>query len=160
MAPEVSPRGRVRIPRNARVGAGGKDERRIDVVAARLTDLKRQKIVADYINTQSVNAAAKMNGVSWDTANRVITETRDIEKKLEEKNRRNTADVLAYMESEKERVCRIIGNGLSALEDPEKFAEATPSQITTALGTLIDKWAMIKGEDADGANVVEVIIDV
>ena len=27
------------------------------------------------------------------------------------------------------------------INDPDKLKEASPSQITTALGTLIDKWA-------------------
>ena len=51
------------------------------------------------------------------------------------------ADILAYMESQKGLVCEIIGKGLNALNDPDKLKEATPAQITTALGTLIDKWA-------------------
>ena len=46
----------------------------------------------------------------------------------------------------------------AALNDPEKLAEATPAQITTALGTLIDKWTDIKGEGKE--DKVQVIIDV
>lgn len=130
-------------------------------MAARLTDRQKKKIVADYVNTQSVNAAAKMNGVSWDTVKRLLEKSGEVEKKLEEKNRENTKDILAYMESQKEIVCEIIGKGLMVLNEPEKLAEATPNQITTALGTLIDKWAMLQ-EKADGnaADRVEVIIDV
>ena len=61
----------------------------------------------------------------------------------------NTADIMAYMESQKKTICEIIGKGLMVLNDPEKLAEATPSQITTALGTLIDKWTMDKGTSAN-----------
>lgn len=129
-------------------------------MAARLTDRQKKKIVADYVNTQSVNAAAKMNGVSWDTVKRLLEKSGEVEKKLEEKNRKNTEDILAYMESQKSLVCEIIGKGLAALNDPEKLAEATPSQITTALGTLIDKWALIQEKTADGDDRVTVIIDV
>ena len=46
-------------------------------------------------------------------------------------------------------MCEIIGKGLAALNDPEKLAEATPAQITTARGTLIDKWATVSGGPAD-----------
>ena len=56
------------------------------------------------------------------------------------------------MESQKGLVCEIIGKGLAALNDPEKLAEATPAQITTALGTLIDKWTAISGGPADTAK--------
>lgn len=129
-------------------------------MAARLTDRQKKKIIADYVNTQSVNATAKMNGVSWDTVKRLLEKNGDVEKKLEEKNRENTADILAYMESQKQLVCEIISKGLMALNDEEKMACAQPSQITTALGTLIDKWAIVQNKAGDGKDKVEVIIDV
>ena len=110
-------------------------------MAARLTDKQKKKIVADYLETQSVNSAAKRNGVSWDSAKKALEEAGEIEKKLEQKKEENMADILAYMESQKGLVCEIIGKGLIALIDPDKLKEATPAQITTALGTLIDKWA-------------------
>lgn len=128
-------------------------------MAARLTDRQKKKIVADYVNTQSVNAAAKMNGVSWDTVKRLL-ENGEVKRKLEEKNRENTADILAYMESQKSLVCEIIGKGLEALNDPEKLANAPPNQITTAIGTLIDKWTMGQDKSDNGEGKVTVVIDV
>ena len=121
-------------------------------MAARLTDRQKKKILADYLETQSVNAAAKKNKVSWDAANKVLKEAGEVEKKLEQKKDQNTADILAYMESQRDIVCQIIGKGLAVLNDPEKLAEATPSQITTALGTLIDKWTQVQGMGADDAG--------
>lgn len=121
-------------------------------MAARLTDRKKKKIVADYLDSQSVNAAAKRNNVSWGTAKNVLDESGEIEKKLEQKKEENTADILAYMESQKGLVFEIIGKGLTALNDPEKLAEATPAQITTALGTLIDKWTALGGASGDTAK--------
>ena len=118
-------------------------------MAARLTDKERKKIVADYLETESVNAAAKRNGVSWDAAKKTIDEAGDIEKKLDRKKAENTADVLAYMESQRGIVCEIIGKGLTVLNSEEKLAEATPAQITTAIGTLIDKWTAISTGPAD-----------
>lgn len=118
-------------------------------MAARLTDKQRKKIVADYLETESVNAAAKRNGVSWDAAKKTIDEAGDIEKKLDRKKAENTADVLAYMESQRGIVCEIIGKGLTVLNSEEKLAEATPAQITTAIGTLIDKWTAISTGPAD-----------
>ena len=126
-------------------------------MAARLTDRQKKKILADYLETQSVNAAAKKNKVSWDAANKVLKEAGEVEKKLEQKKDQNTADILAYMESQRDIICQIIGKGLAVLNDPEKLAEATPSQITTALGTLIDKWTQVQGMGADeaGTGVVQ-----
>lgn len=108
-------------------------------MAARLTDKQKKKIVADYLETQSVNTAAKMNGVSWDSAKKAIDEAGDIASKLEQKKDENTADILAYMESKRQEVCGIIDIGLSVL--PDKIRDArTASEVTTALGTLIDKF--------------------
>lgn len=118
-------------------------------MAARLTDRQKKKIVADYLETESYNATAKKNGVCGQTVRRVVEESQGITENLKQKKEENTADILAYMESQKGLVCEIIGKGLTALNDPEKLAEATPAQITTALGTLIDKWASISGGPAD-----------
>lgn len=127
-------------------------------MAARLTDKQKKKIVADYLECQSVNLAAKRNRVSWDSAKKALEEAGEIEKKLEQKKEENTADILAYMESKKGIVCEIIEKGLKVLNDPEKLAEASPAQITTAIGTLIDKWALVK--DEGDMDKVQVIIDV
>lgn len=118
-------------------------------MAARLTDKQKKKIVADYLETQSVNAAAKKNNVSWATAKAVLDGMGDIEEKLDQKKAENTADIMAYMEKQRGIVCEIIGKGLHALNTPEKLAEASPAQITTAIGTLIDKWTAISGGPAD-----------
>lgn len=121
-------------------------------MAARLTDRQKKKIVADYLQLESFSAVAKLNGVSKDSVRRVIQSCDDFAQKAQQKKEDNAADIMAYMESQKPTVCGIIGIGLAELSKPEKFAEATPSQITTALGTLIDKWAMISGSPADTAK--------
>ena len=118
-------------------------------MAARLTDKQKKKIIADYVELGRYNATAKRNGVSNHTVKRVVLEVPEMADKIQQKKEENTADILAYMESQRGIVCEIIGKGLTALNDPEKLAEATPAQITTALGTLIDKWASISGGPAD-----------
>lgn len=114
-------------------------------MAARITDRKRKKIIADYIELGSYNAVAKLNGVSNHTVKRIVLDAPEISEKIQQKKEENTADILTYMDSKRKIVCEIIGKGLDVLNDPQKLGEATPAQITTALGTLIDKWAMISG---------------
>ena len=109
-------------------------------MANRLTDRQRKKIVADYLELGSYNAVAKIHGVSRQTVKNIVTSDTEIGHKLQQKKAENTADILAYMESQRGLVCEIIGKGLAVLNDEEKLREATPAQITTALGTLIDKW--------------------
>lgn len=121
-------------------------------MAARLTDRQKKKIMADYVQLGSYNAAAKANGCSLNTVKKIVQSNAEIAELCKQKKEENTADVLAYMDSKKDLVCQIIGKGLDALNDPEKLKMANPTQITTALGTLIDKWAMIGGSPADTAK--------
>lgn len=114
-------------------------------MAARLTDKQKKKIIADYVQLGSYNAVAKKHKVADSTVKRIVLSDPEMQKKAEQKKEENTADVLAYMESQKQIVCEIIGKGLMALNDPNKLAKANPAQITTALGTLIDKWVMVNG---------------
>ena len=118
-------------------------------MAARLTDRQKKKIIADYVELQSYNAVAKKNNVTHQTVKRVVTASPEFTKIAQQKKEENTADVLAYMNEHKDLVCLFIGKGLEMLNDPEKLAAANLSQITTAMGTLIDKWAMIGGSPAD-----------
>lgn len=109
-------------------------------MAARLTDKQKKKIVADYLELGSYNAVSKIHGVSRQTVKNIVISDTDFRRKLQQKKEENTADILAYMESKRGVVCEIIDKGLAALNSPDKLAEASPSQITTALGTLIDKF--------------------
>lgn len=109
-------------------------------MAARLTDRQKKKIIADYVQLGSYNAVAKKHGVADSTVKRVVLADPKMQKKVEQKKEQNTEDILAYMESKRTIVCEILGKGLDVLNDEEKLKEASPAQITTALGTLIDKW--------------------
>lgn len=121
-------------------------------MAARLTDRQKKKIVADYVQLNNYCAVAKLNNVSANTVKNVVLSCADFAKKCEEKKAENSADVLAYMDEHKNLVCSFIGLGLSALNDPDKIAGANLTQITTAMGTLIDKWAMISSAPANTAQ--------
>ena len=121
-------------------------------MAARLTDKQKKKIVADYLENGSLRATARENGVSDSTVKRVVAGCGDFQQKAAQKKNENTADILAYMESKRGIVCEIIEKGLMALNSEEKLADATPAQITTALGTLIDKWSAVSGGPADTAK--------
>lgn len=108
-------------------------------MAARLTDRQKKKIVADYVQLGSYNAVSKINGVSATTVKNIVLKSADFVEKCEQKKEENTADILTYMESRRKQVCDIIEIGLAVL--PEKIQTAkTASEVTTALGTLIDKF--------------------
>ncbi|MCD7735292.1 MAG: helix-turn-helix domain-containing protein [Clostridiales bacterium] len=117
-------------------------------MAARLTDEQIKKIIADYLELESYNAAAKRNDVSPNTVKKYVREDEAFAQKCKQKKEQNTADIMAYMEGKTALVCEIIGKGLEVLASDEKLAEASPAQITTAIGTLIDKWTGLNQANA------------
>lgn len=121
-------------------------------MAARLTDRQKKKIIADYVELQSYNAVAKKNNVTHQTVKRVVTASPEFTKIAQQKKEENTADILAYMDEHKDLVCSFIGLGLKALNDPDKIDGSNLTQITTAIGTLIDKWALISGAPVEKAK--------
>ena len=110
-------------------------------MAARLTDKQKKQIIADYVELGSYNAVAKKRNVSVETVKRyVLKSDKIVKKKIEKKEEENTADILAHMDTKRDMVNQIIDVYLARLLEPEVIAKATPSQLTTALGTLIDKF--------------------
>lgn len=124
-------------------------------MAARLTDKQKKKIVADYLESGSYNATAKMNNVCDGTVKRIVEQSGDIQEKLEEKKAQNTADILEYMESRKGLICEIIQKGLEVLNKPGKLDDATPAQISTMIGTLLDKAAQYTNNGTISPDMAE-----
>lgn len=118
----------------------------------RIKDKTRKAIIADRACGESIRAIAKKYSVSTTSVQRIIRENPEMTQLVTQKKDENTADILAYMESKRGIVCEIIEKGLIALNSEEKLAEASPAQITTALGTLIDKWSAVSGGPADTAK--------
>ena len=110
----------------------------------RLTDKQKKRIMADYAEMNSLNAVAKKYGVSKETVRRIVNNSDDFSRISQQKKDRNTADILAHMETKKETVNLIIDTYLEKLLDPVILERSTPSQLTTAIGTLIDKFTVVK----------------
>ena len=118
-------------------------------MAARITDRQKKKILADYATLGSYSATAKINNCSANSVREIVKKNPESAELFARKKAENTTDILSYMESQKKMVCEIIGKCLMALNDPDKLAMAAPQQITTAMGTLIDKWSALRGGPAD-----------
>lgn len=123
-------------------------------MGAKIKESVEKQIVADYLETESYRATGRNFGVAGMTVKRIVEDSDDFERMLSEKRQKDTEDVLHFMERKREVVCEIIEKGLNVLNDEEKLAAATPAQITTAIGTLIDKWTqMQRVGDAGAVNV-------
>lgn len=114
-------------------------------MAARLTDRQKKKIIADYVQSGSYNAAAKMNGVSNHTVKRVVINNPETSEKIQQKKEENTADILDYMERQKSGVCEILDVYLTELKNPEKIEAANLREIATTMAILIDKYTANSG---------------
>lgn len=121
-------------------------------MAARLTDKQKKKIIADYVQLGSYNAAAKKNGVSNHTVKRIVLGVPEIADKVQQKKDENTRDILAYMESQRDDVCEFLRLAMEQLKNPEKLEKAQLQQVATTMAIIIDKWTAISGGPADTAR--------
>ncbi len=124
-------------------------------VAEVINPRKRKKIVADYVALGSYAAAARINGVAPNSVKRIVAAEPEIARLCAQKKEQDTQDVLAYMGKQSDLVCDIIGKGLTALAADDKLAAANPAQITTAIGTLIDKWTMVRDRQTQSGVQVD-----
>lgn len=118
-------------------------------MAARLTDLQKKQIVADYSATGSYRTTAKHFGVSDQTVRRVCCSESEISQKVAQKKEQNTLDMLSFMESRKNKAQKVIDHCLDIL--PEKLEEASASQVATVMGIVTDKF--IKASNTGSASV-------
>lgn len=79
----------------------------------------------------SYNATAKKNGVSVNTVKKIVNENANIAQKCKQKREQNTAEILDYMESRKEKAKDVLDAYMEALKKPEKIEAAKLSEILT-----------------------------
>ena len=118
-------------------------------MAARLTDRQKKKIVADYIQLGSYNAAAKVNGVSPNTVKKLVQGNAEIAELCQRKKEENAADIRDYMDRQRGDVCQVLGICLDELKKPERYQKTPPQQIATTMAILIDKYAAAGGGPKD-----------
>ena len=106
----------------------------------KLDDKEKKKIIADYALCQNYSAVARKYRRSDVTIKRVVMGNPEAVKKVEQKKQENTQDILAYMDSQKDKVCKLLGNYLDDLCNPDKRKAATVAQQATVMGILIDKY--------------------
>lgn len=121
----------------------------------KLTDKQKKQIIADRVNGKSIRQLAKSYGVSTTTIQKTLKCDPEVTQKVTQKKEQNTLDMLAYMESRKQQAQDIVDAYLSQLADPEKMEKATVSQIATAMGIVVDKFAPTDGVMGEGCKRYE-----
>lgn len=120
---------------------------------AKLTDKQRKKIIAESVNGSSIRALAAKYGVSTTTIQRVLKSDTELTQKVAQKKAENTASVLAFMDSKKNDVCALLEKLLAAMNDPDKIAATSLSQLATAMGIVIDKYTANEAPQHSGVAV-------
>lgn len=122
-------------------------------MAKRLTDEERQQITAEYVECGNYRQVARNHGISGNTVKNIVNRNCEIAQKCTHKKEQNTADVLEFMDSRKEKVCDIIDLALEFLTDEKKYNRASLQQIATMMGIVIDKFTVVsERKDADDAK--------
>ena len=125
---------------------------------AKLTDKEKKKIIADYIETQNFSETGRMNNVSDMTVRRLVESNEDVLKKVEEKKKENTRDILEYMDNIYEKQKKIIDLSLEALIDklskPDMFTNV--KDIATVYGVIFDKALKYKEMQKNKKNSVDI----
>lgn len=122
-------------------------------MAVKLNERQRYEVVADYLECNNYSEVARKYGVSVKTVCRIVEENDKFAKNVKDKKEECAEDVLTHMQKQLGTVNLIIDTYLKRLLDDDMIAKATPSQVTTALGTLIDKYAMLKNHV--GTSIVD-----
>lgn len=109
-------------------------------MAKRLTDLKKKKIIADYVECGNYSAVARKHKVSKDTVRRLARQ-KDIVQKAQEKKEQNTKDMLEYMDSKKRDAMKFIDLAIDEMMKPEKLKRASVQALATSVGIIVDKFS-------------------
>lgn len=109
-------------------------------MAKHLTGKQKKQIIADYATLGNYSEVARKHNVSRTTVKNVVMADTESFEKFHQKKEQNTADILKFMENQKENVCNIISLYLSALQDSKRLDRASVQSIATSLGIVIDKF--------------------
>lgn len=110
-------------------------------MAERLPEKKRQKIIADYIETQNLSDSARRNGVSVEGVRYIVNSDKKVAKRLEAKKEEAVLSTLEYMNSQHETKKRILDKLLKSIEIKAEDINMLTNikDLATAYGIIIDK---------------------
>lgn len=133
-------------------------------IRKKLTDKKKKLIIADYIECGNYSEVARKHNVSDTTVRKLVKSDKTSSKKIEQKKEENTQDVLAYMDSLKDRKKTIVDKLLRAIEDKADNLDnfTNIKDVASAYGIIIDKELKlreIKNQTSNSENGVVIVDD-
>lgn len=106
-----------------------------------LTDLERKQIILSYAEIGTFRGVADLYGVAPNTVKRIVEAEKDIAQIVTLKKEENTLSMLDFLATKNDKAQKFVDLCLDELGTKEKLAAAQVNQITTAMGTVIDKFA-------------------
>ncbi len=133
-------------------------------IRKKLTDKKKKLIIADYIECGNYSEVARKHNVSDTTVRKLVKSDKTSSKKIEQKKEENTQDVLAYMDSLKDRKKTIVDKLLKAIENKADNLDnfTNIKDVASAYGIIIDKELKlreIKNQTSNSENGVVIVDD-
>ena len=125
-------------------------------MARRLTDEEKKGIIADFALCGNYSELARKYHTSVNVIKYTLGGHVDMVEVSKARAARDQADIFDYMDKQKERVCNLIDVYLTALTDQEKVKTASVNQLSTALGTVIDKFTL-RATSAPNTTLFEAI---
>ena len=127
---------------------------------AKLTDLEKQQIIADYIETQNYSEVAKKYNRSVETIRNVVKDNEDVREKLKQKKEENTQSTIEYMQTQHETKKRILDKILTAIESKAEDVDMFTNikDLATAYGIILDKELKVlelKNRSADNSELTK-----
>lgn len=108
---------------------------------AKLTDLKKKKIIADYLENQNYSLTSKMHNVSLETVRTIVRKNKETREILTQKREENTESVLEHMKKQSAMKNRILDKLLRGIEIKADDVDELSSikELATAYGIIVDK---------------------
>ena len=121
-------------------------------MAFKISRERKEKILNDWRASGSFSQAAQLNGVSESTVRKYALQSGKDGEGGKLKTGGRQVDITSFMKDKTELVCSIIDKTLIILNDEEKLAEATLSQLTSMLNAVTDTWSELGAGAGDREN--------
>lgn len=110
------------------------------------SDIEKKQIIADYVECQNYSEVARRHNMSDNGVRAIIEKDEELSKKLEQKNKENTQEVLEAMRERSQTKIKLLDKIFEAmdgkLENIDMFTNI--KDLATAYGIIMDKELKLK----------------
>ena len=108
---------------------------------AKLTDKQKKEIIADYVECQNYSETARKYKIADVTVRDIVKKDKETSKKLEQKSKENTEEVLEAMKKRSKKKIQLLDKLFEAmdgkLDNIDMFTNI--KDLATAYGIIMDK---------------------